>query len=303
MSAPTRNLSDIKYITIHHSAVVADYPNLETEASQFNSWHKSKSWAEDMKTDGKYPYISYHYLVNKKGEFIQTQDLKYQRYHAGDLARGATSHNLWGIAICMSGYFHPPYNQVPTEAQWKRVGAIIYRLEKELGKSFIVRGHNETSIDPTSCPGDVVGKHTSGYLKKIIDYANWLHENGEPTETPPVTCEDRIREAVDAVEASKNNQISKITDELNKTRKEVSEGLAEVGRLKEEVKKYITDLKLVQEMFQAKEDEIKNAQKIIDEKESRIIALEKKNAELAQPKDTRSIWQRILDFFNTPITS
>jgi hypothetical protein len=198
MAAPKRRLSDIKYITLHHSAVPNDgrFPNLRAEARQFDLWHKSRSWAEAMKTPGEQgcKYIAYHYLVNDKGEHLHTQNIEYERYHASDSGRGAESHNKYGIGICMSGYFHYPYNEVPTEAQWKKVGTLIYRLEKKLNRSLIVRGHRETALAATSCPGDKVGNYNEKFIKRIIDYTNWLHKNGEPIED---TCEEKLKAATE----------------------------------------------------------------------------------------------------------
>ena len=193
-----REWQDIKFVTIHHSAVERPYSNLPLEATTFDRWHSQKTWAADYKTGGEkgFRYISYHYIVNQKGEHLHVQNLEYKRAHATDSARGELSHNEWGIAICMSGNFQ---TQKPTEAQVKKVATLIYLLEQpeRLGKSLIVRGHNETALKPTACPGKNLGNHKRGVIRDIIDMVNKWHEEGYPEEVDYKMLYEETKEELD----------------------------------------------------------------------------------------------------------
>ena len=177
-------ISGYKYATIHHSAVSPGAKNLaelKVRAASYDRTHGARAQANgwDLKTDGKYGYswISYHYMIASNGEVLQTQDIKYLRYHATDLARGATSHNLHGIAICFDGNFE---NEKPTENSLKAAGQLIHDLEKKLGVTLTVLGHKHTALSPTACPG----KNLDAVVKsKIVAYAN----NPEPIVPPKPT--------------------------------------------------------------------------------------------------------------------
>lgn len=186
-AAPTRTNKQIYFATIHHSAVTNGAKNLaelKVNAAKYDLWHSQKSFA--IYTDGKYgyKYISYHYMIASNGDVLQTQDIKYVRYHAGDNDRGVNSHNLHGIAICFDGYYHPPHNEKPTEAQLRAAGALIRELEKTT-LILTVRGHRDTSLTGTSCAGDLL----QAKIPTIIKYAN-----NPPVDPPPTpTCEEQLK--------------------------------------------------------------------------------------------------------------
>lgn len=165
-----------KYITIHHSAVSPGASNLSVLKQRARSYERShknravaKSWPS--KTDGKYGFfwISYHYLISKNGDVLQVQNTKFQRIHATDSGRGSKSHNLHGIAICFDGNYQ---NEAVTQKQIEAAGKLIYDLEKKYKVSFIVRGHKQTALLATSCPGVNMGDNRSGAIHKIIKFTN-----------------------------------------------------------------------------------------------------------------------------------
>jgi hypothetical protein len=233
-----RQENQLKYITIHHDAIPHDnrFKTIKDWAIYLDSLHKKRTWAEAMKTKGEkgYRYLSYHYIVDHIGNHLHTQELKYERYHASDSRRGATSHNRWGIAICMRGYFHTPINNKPSEAQWKKVATLIYRLEKKLGRKLIIRGHNETSVTPTACPGSIIGTHRTAYLKRIIDFRNYLHINGEPALPPtlpkPPSCEELLRTRNNELIIA-NDRILKLEGDLKTERVAYNEREVEIEKL------------------------------------------------------------------------
>jgi hypothetical protein len=222
MKAPTRNLSAIKYITIHHSATVnasQDMATLKTRARVYDTQHSKKSYA--LETDGKFGYkwISYHYLVSFKGDVLQVQDIKFERNHAGDRARGVDSHNIYGIAICvdMNTTTHKISNSVK-----RAIATIIYNLERQLGKRLTVRTHKETSLTATACAGVLMGTHKTGVCKEIIDMVNEMYK-------PPVnTCEQELSEVKrlygialkDIDTLSKNNEV--LQNKIDNAIKELS---------------------------------------------------------------------------------
>lgn len=169
-------------VAVHHSVYkpANNLAELKSQAVLFNSWHKSKSWAEDTKTPSAYPYISYHYLMATNGEMLNVTDEKYVKYHAGDNFRNDLSFNLHGIAVCLTGNYE---NDKPTDAQMKALVLFIRDVEKRYDINARVRGHKETSATATACPGKNIGTSASGWLKSVI--ANVNNPNYPPPPPPP----------------------------------------------------------------------------------------------------------------------
>lgn len=200
-SAPIRNISAIKFVTIHHSAVVPpamDLATLKQRASSYNATHKAKSYALLTKGEFGYDAISYHYLVSQKGHVLQVQDIKYERNHAGDRVRGVNSHNIYGVAICLDS---DTTKYKVSDSAKNAIAKIIYDLEVKLKKSLIVRTHRQQAVHPTTgalpektgviytqCAGDTMGTNTKGTCKEIIDLVNKMHNDAStPPVKPPVT--------------------------------------------------------------------------------------------------------------------
>ncbi len=180
--APERVLRDIKFATIHHSSVMpgaANATEAKRRASSYDSYHGSKSYAIETKDEYGFKYISYHYLIARNGYVLKTQHPKYVRYHATDNARGAESHNLWGIAILLDGNFEV---ETPSSAQLEAAARIIADFNKKNRVRLIVKGHKETSINGTDCPGETMGLSTqsTSKLSRIIRRAKQLTGFGYP---------------------------------------------------------------------------------------------------------------------------
>lgn len=169
-------------VCVHHSVYTPanNISELRNQASLFNTWHKSKSWAEDTKTPSAYPYISYHYLMATNGEMLKVTDEKYVKYHAGDNFRKGLSFNLHGIAVCLTGNYE---NDKPTDAQMKALVEFIRDVQRRYKIDAMVRGHKETSANPTACPGKNIGTSKSGWLKQVITNVN--DKNYPPVVKPP----------------------------------------------------------------------------------------------------------------------
>ncbi len=181
-------------VCVHHSVYkpANNLTELKAQATLFNSWHKSKSWAETTKTPSAYPYISYHYLMATDGTMLNVTDEKYVKYHSGDNFRGDNSFNLHGIAVCLTGNYE---TDKPTEAQMKALVLFIRDVQKRYKIDALVRGHKETSQTATACPGTNIGTSKSGWLKQVITNTNDpKYPPVQPPQPPePTECEKRLK--------------------------------------------------------------------------------------------------------------
>jgi len=188
-------------VCVHHSVYQAakNLTELKDHATKFNSWHKSKSWAETTKTSGDYPYISYHYLIALDGSILQVTDEKYVKYHAGDNFRGDLSFNLHGIAVCIDGNYE---TRVPNDKQMETLVKLIRDVQKRYKIDALVRGHKETSKSATACPGKNIGTHSSGWLKKVITNTNNPSYPPKPPELSELEkCQEEVGRLTEEVMA------------------------------------------------------------------------------------------------------
>ena len=186
-------------VVIHHSVYTPakNMTELKAQAKLFNGWHKSKSWAEATKSEGLYPYISYHYLIALDGSLLNTTPEKYVKYHAGDNANGAKSFNLHGIGICITGNYE---NDKPTEAQMKTLVLLIRDIQERYDIDALVRGHKEVSLAGTACPGKNLGTSSSGWVKQVITNTNDKNFPAPVVEPKPSDCEERYDEAMKEID-------------------------------------------------------------------------------------------------------
>ena len=220
-------------ICLHHAAVQgvpADLTALKKRLAGYEITHSKKTWAETIKTPGEYGYnyIEYHIAIAGNGHELRLQDDKYVLYHAGDNAKGKESFNLHGIAVLIDGNYEIDQ---PNDNQLEAFARIIARFEKQYKVDVIVRGHKETSLSATACPGKNLGTHTQGFLKNAIARANEILKNNLPTNP----LQDDPQGPVIAPE--------------------LTECQNEVKRLKEEIKARETDLTASQGLLMIKERE------------------------------------------------
>ncbi len=241
-------------ICLHHAAVngiPANIEELKKRLTGYEITHSKKSWASKIKTPGEfgYNYIEYHRAIAGNGHEITLQDDKYVLYHAGDNARGKDSFNLHGIAVLIDGNY---MTDQPNDLQLEAFARIIARFEKKYGVDVIVRGHKETSLTGTSCPGTNLGDSKQGFLRKAIDRANVIVKQNLPTnpiqEDTPVTppeppqdteCEKRIKRLEGELEA-RETTVKTLTSELGavvEDRNRIEGQYTEVVRELNEIKK------------------------------------------------------------------
>jgi len=116
-------------VIVHHSATTGGAKNiteLKKRATSYSNTMKNRSWAEKTKTDGKYPYLSYHYMIARDGALLYSQNEKYTMYHASSFE--ANSH---GIGVCLDGNY---MNEKPTDTQKETLAKLI--ADKELRRSM-----------------------------------------------------------------------------------------------------------------------------------------------------------------------
>jgi len=121
---PTRALSDIRYVVIHHSATP---PNISLK--RIAETHvKGRGWAG----------IGYHFVIKASGEICQTNPLNV-------ICRTGT----WGVEVCLLGNF--TYT-VPPEAQLESCAHLCAYLLSELGLPLErIKGARE--LIATASPG------------------------------------------------------------------------------------------------------------------------------------------------------
>ena len=124
----SRDLEEIHYIVIHHSA------SENQNAHDYARYHLSKGW----------PGIGYHYVIQPNGQIFQTQELTTVSYHV-------KNHNTISLGIVLSG----DLNQHPmSNAPRRALILLIRRLKVMLPNDLQVVGHGE--LKATDCPGAFV---------------------------------------------------------------------------------------------------------------------------------------------------
>jgi len=248
-------------VAVHHAVYkpANNMTELKAQAKLFDGWHKSKSWAEDIKTGGEfgYQYVEYHYLMATDGSILQVQDEKYVLYHSGDNFRGVDSFNLHGIAICLAGNYE---TDVPTEAQMKALVLFIRDVQKRYKIDAMVRGHKETSADPTACPGANIGTSKSGWLKQVITNVN-------DKNYPPVVV-------VPPVETGCEKELAILKTENEELKKALSLSEDRVKKLEDDIKGYKAEIEVCHDELRASLDrmtELENLTKDLTNKNAEII--------------------------------
>ncbi len=127
---PSRALSKITQVVVHHSATKSTLPGSNPTA--YANFHVSnRGW----------PGIGYHFVIQRDGTIFQTNLLTTVSNHV----QGA---NTKSIGICLSGNFD---EEQPTPEALGALVHVIRYLNTQLGKTLGIHAHNEYA--PKSCPG------------------------------------------------------------------------------------------------------------------------------------------------------
>jgi N-acetylmuramoyl-L-alanine amidase len=126
-SYPSRSLSQIDQIVLHHSATA----DTATAASFANYHINNRGW----------PAIGYHIVITNQGTVQITNPLTVVSNHV----QGA---NTRSVGICISGTFD---KKPPTDLQLAGLIAAIRWVEGQIGRSLIYDKHNRYANK--TCPG------------------------------------------------------------------------------------------------------------------------------------------------------
>lgn len=136
-----RNVGQITSISVHHDA--------SPRPHDYDSVARYKQEAA-----GHYnrlgPGLQYHYKIDNVGQIFKIRPHETWLYVVGSVE------NVTTLAICLDGYFHPPYNERPTREQYEALGQLLVNLceqHPEFPATYPdVRPHRD--FQATACPGD-----------------------------------------------------------------------------------------------------------------------------------------------------
>jgi hypothetical protein len=143
-----RPVKNITRITIHHDAIPNNGRFTDEEVlTNIMKEHISRGWAG----------ASYHFWVSKGGNIYQLNNYTDITWHDGI--------NSDSIGVCFNGYFHPTYNEKPTEKQLQAFKWLLNHLcteHPEFPADFDdIRGHRERKS--TACPG-------ANFFPYVVEY-------------------------------------------------------------------------------------------------------------------------------------
>lgn len=139
----SRPLSVITSISIHHDAMQRghEYDSVDRYTEEATYHYRTLG-----------PGLQYHYKIDNVGTIFKTRPLDEWLYVVG------SQENYSTVAICLDGYFHPPYNQQPTREQYEALAQLLTELceqHPEFPATWPqVRPHRDFSS--TACPGDTL---------------------------------------------------------------------------------------------------------------------------------------------------
>lgn len=179
-----RKLNQITSISVHHDAQFRshDYDSVARYKAEAATHYQRLG-----------PGLQYHFKIDNIGTIYQTRPLDEWLYVVG------SAENVSCIAICLDGYFHPPYNQIPTREQYEALAQLLEDLcehHPEFPATWPnVRPHRDYSA--TACCGDTLAPFITAINSKADAYNipadavyDWPGEQpgavtGVGTPTPP----------------------------------------------------------------------------------------------------------------------
>jgi len=146
-----REVSDIKKIVVHHSARPTSNNTNEEILNILMGDHTTQGW----------PGLSYHFVILKNGAIYQINNLS-------DIT-WTDSINVDSVAICLDGYFHPDFNEQPTQEQLTSLKWLLDNLSTQHpefpASQKDVMGHRERYA--TACSGN-------NLFPYVVEYRNNL---------------------------------------------------------------------------------------------------------------------------------
>lgn len=206
--AQTIPLNQIKFVTIHHSAVKgvpANRAELLRRLTAHEAFHKTKNYPHTRGELG-FTYLLYHFAVAGDGAVIPTQQPAYRLWHATDLYKGADSANAWGFGILLEGNFDV---EKPTQKQLEAAAQIIRTWNTTHKTKLVIRSHQECArpLYDTSCCGKNCDVNT---IRTLV-------EQNTPAPAPPAGNEQHARlDVLAEVERNATSWRNKVTNDFRK---------------------------------------------------------------------------------------
>lgn len=158
-------------ITIHHTAQTLP-------SSVEESYQVMRQIQEEHINSPSDPYIDigYHYVIDPFGNVFEGRPVWAQGAHT-------YGNNTNNVGISFMGYFHAPYNHVPTPEALATLDTLVTALRQayDISRSRVF-GHRD--FNATACPGDilypVVGQIRSGADLVITGKAGSTHKAESP---------------------------------------------------------------------------------------------------------------------------
>ncbi|MGI8905196.1 MAG: N-acetylmuramoyl-L-alanine amidase [Candidatus Sumerlaeaceae bacterium] len=175
--------SSITFAVIHHTAgnefSTSGYSASKANVRAIQNFH--------MDTNG-WSDIAYHFLVDKFGYIFEG---RYSSISSKPIGAHTLGYNTNSIGFNCMGYFHTPYNNVPTAAMLDSLSDVMaWKLPTSVGASSIY-GHRQ--LTSTACPGDYlyskmstieseISKKQNGGAVTYYDYTpdvstNWIESS------------------------------------------------------------------------------------------------------------------------------
>lgn len=178
-----RDVGQIKSISIHHDATPRphDYDSVARYRQEAAQHYERLG-----------PGLQYHFKIDNTGVIFKTRPLETWLYAVG------SDENPTNLAICLDGYFHPPYNEKPTREQYEALGQLLVILceqHPEFPATYPdVRPHRDFSS--TACPGDLLSPWVYAIQSKedvlnipadaIYDWPEFQPHLTEPISSPAI---------------------------------------------------------------------------------------------------------------------
>jgi len=169
-------LGRVGLIAIHHTAA-SNAP----AAFDANRWKA----LEAGEVSRGYASLAYHFGVNHGGDQIEIRGW-------GQKGAATGGHNSDSVAIVYDGYFHPPFNDEPTEAAINAIADLIV-VGVFLGwvdPGFVVQPHGVLTAGTqwsSACPGDNLRPRVKGWgsIEAIAQYKLQVVPPGGPVVPAP----------------------------------------------------------------------------------------------------------------------
>lgn len=282
-----RKESDIKYLTIHHSAWPQNEWSNEQRLHEMKNWHHKKKW----------PGLSYHYAIMRDGEIYKLNKHEDVTWH--------DTRNTDTLGILVDGYFHPTHNEKPSSKQLKSLDWLTKKLLTDLKmERSRIRGHKDWS--PTACPGDLLYPTVKILQKKPLNNSTMSDKQAALKTVhdfkSPFIFGKRRKRLIDIINANDWSQILfeyKVavdhvdgqSEEISQLKLALDEDNRELVAGRQEILKQQSELDRMQTEVKNHENALKVADKSIAQLQA-LLANQKRTIEELQAEPEKWNWDK-----------